>query len=92
VTVDLNGNYIKEAHGGDPLIGRGHGMNETKFVVQFTPFVMSNDMNKIIPADDAVPTVCVAQCMRSFADNPVYTTELKGHSLRKSHHPPMRAP
>jgi hypothetical protein len=21
----------------------------------------------------------VAQCMRSFADNPVYTTELKGH-------------
>ena len=55
--VTLNGNIIKRmSAGGDALVGREHGGNETSFEPHFTPFLLANDLPGITPCDDAVCT------------------------------------
>jgi hypothetical protein len=55
--VKLNGNSIKKlASGGDTLVGRTHGKEETEFTPHFLPIVLANDLPDIKPFDDAVGT------------------------------------
>jgi len=68
---DINGEIIKKMSGGDPIIGRGHGGNETSF--EFNAFTMAgcNDAKTITPFDDAVKTrVRVVPYDIAFTDNP----------------------
>lgn len=54
-TLELNGNMIKKiSSGGDGVVGRTHGGEETEFITHFLPICFSNDMNKITPYDNAV--------------------------------------
>ena len=53
--MTLNGNFIKKiCSGGDTLIGRTHCKEETEFCTHFLPIILDNDMNKIMPYDNAV--------------------------------------
>ena len=56
--VEIDGNMIKKISNGglDDLIARGHGGNETAFIVTFLPLIFANDLNKITPMDDALIT------------------------------------
>jgi phage/plasmid-associated DNA primase len=44
----------KLSSGGDAIIGRGHGGNETSFAPTFTTFVFANDIPPITPHDEAL--------------------------------------
>lgn len=58
-TTDLNGNMIKKiSSGGDSIVARGHGGNETEFILHFLAIIMANDIPKIKPYDDAVNERC----------------------------------
>ena len=76
--IELNGNFIKKlSSGGDPLVARNHCQGEISFVPQFLACVMSNDLNKIKPYDDAVDErVRVISYTKSFVDNPTNQYEL----------------
>jgi hypothetical protein len=51
----INGNMVKKlSSGGDKLIGRTHGKEETEFITQFLTVCFANDLPKIEPYDDAV--------------------------------------
>lgn len=77
--VVLNGNMIKKlSSGGDDLVGRTHGQEETSFVPTFLPVCFANDLPKINPYDDAVDgRVCVLNFKKTFVDNPQGNYELK---------------
>lgn len=58
-TTDLNGNMIKKiSSGGDSIVARCHGGNETEFILHFLAIIMANDIPKIKPYDDAVNARC----------------------------------
>ena len=77
--VVLNGNMIKKlSSGGDDLVGRTHGQEETSFVPTFLPVCFANDLPKISPYDDAVDgRVCVLNFKKTFVDHPQGNYELK---------------
>ena len=63
--------------GGDPIVARNHCQGEISFIPQFLACVMSNDVNKIKPKDDAVDErVRVINYQKSFVDNPTNQYEL----------------
>jgi phage/plasmid-associated DNA primase len=77
--IELNGNFIKKvSSGGDALIGRTHGGLETEFNTHFLPVVLANDMNKIVPYDDAVHgrVRCITY-KKEFVAEPTNEFELK---------------
>jgi len=69
----INGNMIKKvASGGDTLIGRTHGKEETEFVFHGLTLPFANDLNEIQPYDDAVNNR--VQCIsftKVYVDKPV---------------------
>lgn len=77
-TTDLNGNMIKKiSSGGDAIIGRFHGGNETEVVLHFLAVVMANDLPKIKPYDDAVNERCkVFGYNKQFVEEPTNEFEL----------------
>ena len=77
--VELDGNCIKKlSSGGDKIIGRKHYQSENPFKPHFLACVMSNDLNKINPYDDAVDDrVRVISYEKSFVNNPSNEYELQ---------------
>jgi phage/plasmid-associated DNA primase len=77
--VSLNGNAIKKiSSGGDAIVGRAHGGNETEFILHFLAVVMANDLPKISPYDSAVANRCsVFSYKKQFVENPSNEFELK---------------
>jgi hypothetical protein len=77
--VELNGVMInKIASGGDSLIGRSHGGNETPFITHFLPIVLANDLPKINPYNDSQDTrVRVINYNKEYVDEPKNDFELK---------------
>ena len=77
--IELNGNFIKKiSSGGDPLIGRTHGGEETEFNTHFLPVCLANDMNRIKPYDDAVHgRVKCINYKKQFVMEPTNEFELK---------------
>lgn len=78
-TTPLNGNDLKKmSSGGDSIIGRTHGGNETDFILHFLAFCMANDLPKIKPYDDAVShRVKVFSYKKRFVENPSNEFELQ---------------
>lgn len=77
--VKFNGNIIKKiVSGGDAVVGRTHGGEETECITHFLPIVFSNDMNPIVPYDSAVHdrVGCVSFSKHFVKDNPSDDTEL----------------
>jgi hypothetical protein len=81
-TACLNGNDIKKvSSGGDSIVGRGHGGNETDFILHFLAFCMANDLPKIKPYDSAVAErVKVFSYKKQFVANPSNEFELQADS------------
>ena len=51
----LNGSMMKKvSSGGDSLVGRTHGKEETSFTPHFIANIFANDINEITPYDDAL--------------------------------------
>jgi phage/plasmid-associated DNA primase len=51
----LNGNMMKKvSSGGDAMVGRTHGKEETTFTPHFIANIFANDINEITPYDDAL--------------------------------------
>ena len=51
----LNGNMMKKvSSGGDGMVGRTHGKEETTFTPHFIANIFANDINEISPYDDAL--------------------------------------
>lgn len=77
--VLLNGNALKKfSSGGDVLIGRMHNREETEFIFQGLMMIMTNDINKIKPCDDAVTNrMRVLSYEKVFKENPSTQFELK---------------
>jgi len=77
-TTDLNGNMIKKiSSGGDIIVARCHGGNETEFILHFLAIIMANDMPKIKPYDDAVNERCrVFGYDKQFVEEPSNEFEL----------------
>jgi hypothetical protein len=71
-TIPLNGNAIKVvSSGGDCVIGRNHGGNETDFYLSFLCIVFANDLPKIMPYDDAVNNrIRVVSYTKPYSENP----------------------
>jgi len=78
-TTDLNGNMIKKiSSGGDSIVARCHGGNETEFILHFLAIIMANDIPKIKPYDDAVNERCkVFGYNKQFVEEPNNEFELK---------------
>ena len=76
---ELDGNIIKKlASGGDALIARQHGKNETEFTPHFSSLVLVNDLPKIRPYDDAVDNrVRVTSFEKAYVDEPTNKYEMK---------------
>jgi hypothetical protein len=78
----LNGNMIKKvASGGDTLIGRGMFKEESEFVFHGLTLPFANDLNEIIPYDDAVNNR--VQCIgfsKVYVDKPI--EELNAYQLK----------
>lgn len=70
--TDLNGTMIKKiSSGGDSVVGRCHGGNETEYILHFLAVVFANDLPKIKPCDDAVyERMRVSSYDREFVENP----------------------
>jgi hypothetical protein len=78
----LNGNMIKKiASGGDILIGRTHNKEESEFVFHGLTLPFSNDLNEILPYDDAVNNrvKCIG-FSKVYVDKPV--EELNAYQLK----------
>lgn len=77
-TTDLNGNMIKKiSSGGDSIVARCHGGNETEFILHFLAIIMANDIPKIKPYDDAVNERCkVFGYNKQFVEEPSNEFEL----------------
>jgi hypothetical protein len=76
----FDGEMLKKiASGGDSMIGRGHGGNETEFFTHFLPICLANDLPPIDGYDDAVDTrVRIVNYTKSFVDRePENEFELK---------------
>jgi len=71
-TISLNGNLIKVvSSGGDCVVGRSRGGNETDFYLSFLCVVFANDLPKIMPYDDAVNNrVRVVSYTKPYVENP----------------------
>jgi len=77
--VKFNGNSIKKiVSGGDAIVGRTHGGEETECITHFLPIVFTNDMNPIVPYDSAVHdrVGCIGFNKHFVKDNPSDDTEL----------------
>lgn len=76
--IMLDGNLIKKlASGGDPISGRVHCGNETKFRPHFMMFIMVNDVPKISPMDAAlIDREKVIEYQKQYVDNPTTEFEL----------------
>lgn len=76
----LNGNMIKKiASGGDTLVGRTHGGNETNFIPHYFCSAFANDISEISPYDDAVRNrLCIISYDKVFVDDPT-----EPHHLQK---------
>jgi phage/plasmid-associated DNA primase len=77
-TTDLNGNMIKKiSSGGDSIVARCHGGNETEFILHFLAIIMANDIPKIKPYDDAVNDRCkIFGYNKQFVEEPNNEFEL----------------
>lgn len=77
-TTDLNGNMIKKiSSGGDSIVARCHGGNETEFILHFLAIIMANDIPKIKPYDDAINSRCkVFGYNKQFVEEPSNELEL----------------
>jgi hypothetical protein len=76
---DLSGNMMKKvSSGGDELIGRTHGKEETSFVPHFLCFCMANDIPKIAPFDNAINNrLNIISYNKRFVAEPSNEFELK---------------
>jgi hypothetical protein len=74
----INGNMVKKlSSGGDKLIGRTHGKEETEFITQFLTVCFANDLPKIEPYDDAVDNrLKYVSFKKEFVENPSNEFEL----------------
>jgi hypothetical protein len=74
----LDGNLIKKvASGGDKLVGRFHGQNETSFIPQFLMCMFVNDFPKIISSGEAInDRICAIEFEKHYVDNPKTIFEL----------------
>jgi hypothetical protein len=75
----FNGNNMKKmSSGGDGLIARLHGGNETEFISHSLGMLCANDCPKIEPVDDALnKRMNVFSYRRAFVDEPSNEFELK---------------
>jgi hypothetical protein len=79
MTVELNANAIKKiASGGDALIGRSHGGEETSFVPMFMAILFANDIPKISGYDEATDNrLKVIPYAKKYVSQPKELDELK---------------
>ena len=77
----ISGGQIKKiASGGDGLVGRFHGGDETTFVPHFIPFCMLNDIPEIKPFDDAVyDRLLYCEFNKQFVENPTEDHHVKAN-------------
>ena len=78
-TESLDGNAIKMiSSGGDEIVARNHCKGEETFTPHFMTYIMANDLNKIVPLDNAVvDRLTIFNFKRKFVDNPKTIYELK---------------
>jgi len=75
--VELNANSIKKLTGGDNLIARTHGKEETQFTIHYLPVVFANDIPKIKDYDEATDNrLRVASYTKRYVANPSNEDEL----------------
>jgi len=76
--LQLDGNLLKKiASGGDSIVGRFHGGDETSFVPQFLMCMFSNDIPTIVPYDDAVHNRnCTMEFKKHYVESPSTPFEL----------------
>ena len=82
----LNGNMMKKvSSGGDTLVGRTHGSEETPFTPHFIANIFANDINEITPYDDALQNrIRVIPYTKIYVDeNPDENQLLKDHNIEK---------
>jgi hypothetical protein len=77
--VALSGNLIKKiSSGGDGIVARLHGGNETSFIPHFMSMIFANDLPPIKPLDDALnKRMSVYSYEKAFVENPSNEFELK---------------
>jgi hypothetical protein len=75
----LSGNMMKKvSSGGDKLVGRGHGGNETDFYPHFNVFCNANDLLEIKPFDSAInERLNIISYKKKYVDEPSNEFELK---------------
>jgi hypothetical protein len=70
-TKALDGTCLKKHSGGDEIIGRTHGGEETPFEPHYLMFCLGNDMPDIKPYDDAIDgRVDCFEYKKQFVDEP----------------------
>ena len=68
--------------GGDEIVARNHCKGEETFTPHFMTYIMANDLNKIVPLDNAVVdrlTIFNFKC--KFVDNPINIYEFKKRKI-----------
>jgi phage/plasmid-associated DNA primase len=79
IHLQFSGNVIKKnSSGGDPLVGRTHGKEETTFNTHFLAICLMNDLPEITPYDAAVDNrIRVFNWDKTYVDNPINNKQLK---------------
>jgi len=87
MTRPLDGETIKKHSGGsDALVARGHGGNEHKFNVQYTPFCMLNDIPEIIGFTEVVERrLEYIEFPYQFVDKEEYTKDNENKQLLRDY-------
>ena len=77
--ITLDGGMLKKlSSGGDPIVARTHCKEEETFVPHFMVYGYANDINDIVPMDDAViERLTIFSFKRQFVDNPSNILQLK---------------
>ena len=75
----LSGNMMKKvSSGGDTLVGRTHGAEETHFIPHYNVFCNANDLLEIKPYDTAIhERLNIISYKKKYVDNPTNEYELK---------------
>ena len=70
--ITLDGGMLKKlSSGGDPIVARTHCKEEETFVPHFLVDGYANDINDIVPMDDAlIERLTIFSFKRQFVDNP----------------------
>jgi hypothetical protein len=77
-SISLSGNMIKKlSSGGDKIVGRFHGGNETEFKLQSLTICLANDLPNIKPYDEGLDNrLRICKFDKCFTENPSNEFEL----------------